>query len=274
MRLLILIFLLAPCLHALDTKDVDGETLRDVRIALLKDKVRGHLGLRIGDFESLDQALRVKFDGAHLLCMRLGTKCAALIVRDGQAGAHLLVAVERSLSLKTFGDTRAIITCAVREEGPLRSRLIEMNDNALELQFTWTGAESTKLEEGRYVIAVNRELKASGEMLKLVETTTYLLDGEQVDGGRAVRTWPLIESDGQLTCGAVAEAPMSVTANCAIARELERGGFAEAALHHAQLAKMQADKDKLRADDARRLEAMSLATRLNARLRKADVVQK
>ena len=109
MRLLILIMLLAPGLHALDTKDVDGDTLQDVRRALLKDEVRGHFGLRVGDFESLDQALRVKFDGAHLLCMRLGDKSAAVIIRAAPDAARTTDPIrselrELGISLEPFGD--------------------------------------------------------------------------------------------------------------------------------------------------------------------------
>lgn len=273
MRLLLLILLFAPCLHALDTKDIDGDTLRDVRIALLKDEVRGHLGLRIGDFESLDQALRVKFDGAHLLCMRLGSKSAGVVIRDAKPGVHLFTEVEGSLTLESFDDTRAVLRCKI-EDDATRARLLRLRDGKLELAFTWISAESESLEGGRYRILITRELKQADDTLQLAETTRFELDGNAVEGGQAGRSWTLTDEGANLKRGKLIETPIAVTTHCSIARRLERDGFTEAALRHARLAESRADADKLREDDSRRLEALSLVTRLKARLRKGEVVEK
>lgn len=274
MRLLILIILFAPCLHALDTKDIDGDTLRDVRRALLKDQVRKHFGLRIGDFESLDQALRIEFDGAHLLCMRLGGKSCAVVIRDGKSGAHLFSEVEDSLTLERFDETRAILRCRTEKDGPTRARLIRLREGKLELCFTWISADQQLLEKERYRIGVTRALKHKNNELHLIEVTRYELDGNQVEGGRADCDWVLTDSGSELKRGTPTERPISVTTNCSISRRLERDGFTEAALHHAKMGEARADKDRLRDDDSRRLEAMSLTTRLSARLRKGEVVQK
>ncbi|MBZ0134769.1 MAG: hypothetical protein K8I27_00180 [Planctomycetes bacterium] len=272
MRLLFVMILCAPCLFALDTKDIDGDTLRSVRIALLKDEVRGHFGLRIGDFESLDQALRVKFDGAHLLCMRLGGNAACVIIRDSKPGAHLFMEIENSVRLAAFDDCHVILRCNLADDGPERARLLRLHDGKLELCFTWTSSECEKLEGGRYTITTVRELRQEKTGLRLTEATSYALDGKQVEGGHAECAWDLLQCDAGLKRGDKTETRISVTTNCTIARRLERDNLTEAAYHHARLAEARAKAENFREDDSRRLDAMSLVTRLQARLREPGVV--
>jgi hypothetical protein len=272
MRLLLLMLCLAPPLFAIDLEDVDRDTLRYVRLALLKDDVRKHFGLRIGDFESLDQALTVKLDGSPLLLIRLETKAAAVLIRTGKAdtaGAHLFFEVETRIEAEAqIEGAFAAVRCLTSEDGPQKTRLLRLKQDELQLCLSWISMERQTLEAGRYQIKTTRAL-ASGP--KLTETIEYLLDGRRVDGGFAERTTSLDDTADGLEYGAVADAPVSVTQHCAIARRLERDALNEAALHHARAALEQAKSENLADDDARNLEAQALAAKLEARLRPAVV---
>jgi hypothetical protein len=272
MRLLLLLLCLAPPLFAIDLEDVDRDTLRYVRLALLKDDVRKHFGLRIGDFESLDQALTVKLDGSPLLLIRLETKAAAVLIRTGKAdtaGAHLFFEVETRIEAEAqIEGTFAAVRCLTSEDGPQKTRLLRLKQDELQLCLSWISTERQTLEAGRYEIKTKRVL-ATGP--KLMETIEYLLDGKRVDGGLAERTTTLDDGADGLEFGAVADAPVSVTRHCAIARRLERDALNEAALHHAHAALEQAKVENLADDDARNLEAQALAAKLEARLRPAVV---
>lgn len=273
MRLFLLLLVFTPPLFAIDLKDVDRDTLRYVRLALLKDDVRKHFGLRIGDFESLDQALTVTLDGSPLLIVRLDTKAAAITIHtDGDAdvaGAHLFFEVESCIEADALFDGGfAAVRCLASENGPQKTRLLRLKKSALQLCLSWISAEQQSLEDGRYEIKTKRVL-ATGP--QLVETTEYLLDGKRVEGGIATRMTPLKDAADALELGEATTSPVSVTQHCAIARYLERDALNEAALLHARAAQEQAKLDNLAEDDARFLEAQTLAAKLEARLRPAVV---
>jgi hypothetical protein len=273
MRALLLLLLLAPPLFAIDLKDVDRDTLRYVRLALLKDEVRQHFGLRIGEFESLDQALSVKLDRKPLLVLRLGTKAAAVQIEPDKsgdrAGTHLFFDVETRIDSEAVLDGAYVaVRCLTHADGPQCSRLLRLHGGKLQLCFTWTSAEELLLEDSRYRIETIRTL-ATGPVL--VETTECTLDGNPVEGGFARSTTIFRDTAEGLIPAQVATSPISVTQHCAISRDLERDKLNAAALHHARAALDQADIDKLAADDGRRLEAHALIARLEARLRPAAV---
>lgn len=273
MRLLVLLMLLAPPLFAIDLKDVDRDTLRYVRLALLKDEVRQHFGLRIGDFESLDQALSVQLDGMPLLVLRSGTKGAAVRIEASKsgdsAGAHVFIDVETRIEAGgVLDDAYVAVSCRTQAGGPQRTRLVRRVGDKLQLCLTWTSAEELSLENARYLVKTTRVL-VSGPVL--LETTNCTLDGKPVQGGEARNTTTLRDTAEGLEHGQVSASPISVAQHCAISRTLERDNLNEAALHHAKAALAQADADKLTADDGRRLEAQALIARLEARMRPAAV---
>ncbi|MCA8916583.1 MAG: hypothetical protein KDB90_14350 [Planctomycetes bacterium] len=283
MRLLLILMLFAPGLFALDLKDVDRDTCRYVRLALLKDDVRKHFGLRIGDFESLDQALRVDVEmggASHLLVLRLGTKAAAvLILTDGKsdkAGEHCFIEVENALTAAAILDTSlATLDCRLGDSAlPVRSRLLRCQDGKLQVCFTWIRNEQLSLEKDRYTIETTRRIDQSDSGIRLVEETRYLLDGKQVDGGVESGTTELTDGEAGYSRGTVVESTIPLATHCAIARRLERDGLNDAALHHARAAKLRATLDNLADDDSRRLEAQALTARLEARLRRVEITRR
>ena len=283
MRLLLILILFAPGLFALDLKNVDRDTCRYVRLALLKDDVRKHFGLRIGDFESLDQAVRVdvKMDGAdHLLILRLGSKAAAVLIRtDGKAdkaGEHCFLDVEHAIEAEPIiGGAYVTVACRKgEEEQPVCKRLLRCHDGEPQVCLTWLSSEETALERGRYLIDTRRAVERTDDGLTLVESTEYLLDGKRVEGGLESRATTLADSQDGFTLDTVTETPIPVATHCAIARKLERDGLNEAAQHHARAAKLRATLDKLAENDARRLEALALAARLEARLRPVEITRR
>jgi hypothetical protein len=270
MRLLLLLLCLAPPLFAIDLEDVDRDTLRYVRLALLKDEVRKHFGLRIGEFESLDQALTVNLGGSPLLLVRLGQKAAAVRIctedKTDTADVHLFIEVETRIeAAPLLDDAFVAVRCLVSEDGPQKTRLLRIKDGKLQLCLAWISVEQRELERGRYEIRTTRTL--AGPTLKLIEKTEYLLDGKRVDGALAERKTTMDDTAEALTFGAVQDSPISVTQHCAIARRLERDALNEAALHHAHAALDQAKAERLADDDARCLEAQALSAKLEARLR-------
>jgi hypothetical protein len=283
MRLLLILILFAPSLFALDMKDVDRDTCRYVRLALLKDDVRKHFGLRIGDFESLDQAVcvDVKMDGAdQLLILRLDTKAAGVLMLTGgktdKAGEHCFFTVEHALVPAAIVDGKYVtLACSVGDETlPIRSRLLRCQDGKPQVCFTWLSSEKLSLEAGRYTIETSRVIAKREGGLSLAETTEFLLDGKRVEGGLESSTTELADHPDGLTSTTVKETPIAVTTHCAIARRLERDGLNDAALHHARAAKLRATLDKLAEDDARRLEAQTLTAKLEARLRPVEITRR
>ena len=283
MRLILILILFAPALAAIDMKDVDRDTLRHVRLALLKDEVRKHFELRIGDFESLDQAVSadVKMgDAKRLVVLRLGHKAAAVLVEKTKqgdaAGAYCFMEVESRVELQARLDGEFVeLRCRVTEDPlPERTRLLRLKDGKLQCCLTWTNAESKTWSTGRYERSTTRRFVKSDSELRIVEEVVYSLDGKPIDGGRSSAVTPLIDGDGGLTRGTRKDDAIPVTTHCAIARKLERDGLNDAALHHAMLASERADEEKLPKDDTRRLEAMALVARLEARLRRDDVVER
>ncbi|MCB9893286.1 MAG: hypothetical protein H6839_02430 [Planctomycetes bacterium] len=283
MRLLLVLILFAPSLLALDLKDVDRDTCRYVRLALLKDDVRKHFGLRIGDFESLDQALRADVEmgtAKHLLVLRLGTKAAAVLIetdgRADKAGESCFFEVEHSLTIaEAPGGNHVSLACSIGEEAlPVRSRLLRYHEPKLQVCLTWTSREQLSLENDRYTIETTRTVENDDKGYRLRELTEYLLDGKRIEGGIESKDTALRDDDAGLSRGQVTETPVPVATHCAIARRLERDGLNDAALYHARAAKLRATLDKLAEDDARRLEAQALAAKLEARLRPVEVTRK
>jgi len=270
-RTLILLLLFAPAMHAIDLKDVDRDTLRYARLALLKDDVRKHFGLRVGDFEALDQAASLKLGTSPLVILRLGRKAAAITITEAgedRAAAHLFVELEDQFNAEPLFEGRFVaVHCAT--DGARRTRLLRLHDEKLQLCHEWISAETATLEGGRYSIETTRELAAAP--LRLLETTRHLLDARPVEGGLGTRTSSLLETETGLQAGAVTDAGISVTTHCAIARKLERDGLNEAALHHARQALHRCKAEQAPADDARYLESQALVARLEARLRPAVV---
>jgi hypothetical protein len=275
MRLLLILLLFAPGLFAIDMKDVDRDTLRHVRLALLEDKVRNHFGLRVGDFESLDQALDLKLaDDKQLLVLRLKTKAAAVLIHTGKAdrvGVHLFIEVETRLSAEVLLDGRfAALRCRTADDTlPEKTRLLRLQQDKLQLCLEWISHEEYMLENGRYIEKTTRTLEQA-EGLQLLERREHLLDGKLLEGGMATSTTPLQDRPEGLVAGVTSEKAISVSTHCALARALERDRLNEAALHHARLAQARALAGKLAGDDACKLEALSLTARLEARLRPVE----
>jgi hypothetical protein len=283
MRVLIILLLFAPALCAIETKDLDRDTLRYVRLALLKDEVRKHFELRIGDFESLDQAVgvNVKMGGAkELVVLRLKHKAAAVLIvkqKDVEtAGAHCFLKVESRLEAQArLAGEFVELRCRVGEsELPERTRLLRLKNDKLQCCLTWLNAESRSWEDGRYVKKTTRRFTCVGGKLQLKQQVRYLLDDKPVNGGHSGATTQLVDGSGGLTPGTRRGDGISVSTHCAIARKLERDGLNQAALHHASLAEEKADEDALPKNDTSRLEAMTLVARLEARLRRDDVVER
>lgn len=270
MRLLLLMLLFSPALHALDVRDIDAESLRLMRVALLKDDVRRHFSLRIGSFESLDQAEARAVDGVHVVNLRLAERAAAVVIRANAAAEHLFYAVEGRVDCATIGGL-LLVRGRVFDGGPERTRVLRLKDGAVQMAMTFISDERESLEGGRYVISTRREVTARGT--RLLETVTYALDGRRVDGGFGSCTWPLEDSAAGLALGKPEESAISVTTHCAIARKLERERFNEAALRHAKLAKARAEAERLSEDDTRLLDALGLVSRLQARLRRVEVAK-
>lgn len=272
MRLLLVLILFAPSLLALDLKDVDRDTCRYVRLALLKDDVRKHFGLRIGDFESLDQAIAVRLtEDKQLLLLRMETKAAAVLIhtdKNDRAGARLFIDVEPHVEAESLFDGQFVaLRCRAAEAKlPEKTRLLRLDEGKLQLCLEWTSHEEYVLENSRYVETTTRMLEKA-EGLQLVERREHLLDGKQLEGGLGIRTTPLEDRPEGLIFRTARESPVSVSTHCAIARGLERERLNEAALHHARLAEARAITEKLAGDDTRKLEAMALAAKLEARLR-------
>lgn len=275
MRLLLILLVFAPALFAIDMKDVDRDTLRHVRLALLNDDVRRHFGLRVGDFETLDQALGLKLDDSQrVLLLRLRTKAAAVLIhteKTDRAGVHLFLEVETRITAETLLDGQFVaLRCRTAEDKlPEKTRLLRLRDDKLQLCLEWTSHEEYLLEGGRYIERTTRALE-KGDTLQLVEQREHLLDGKRLEGGLATRTTPLEDQPGGLISGTTTETPISISTHCALARALERQRLNEAALHHARLAQARAVAEKLAGDDTRKLEALSLAARLQARLRPGE----
>ena len=283
MRLILILILFAPALCALDMKDVDRDTCRFVRLALLQDDVRAHFGLRIGDFESLDQALRVDVkmtDAKHLLLLCLKTKAAAVFIQtDGKmdrAGTFCFFEVEQTISASAVLDGLYVtVACKTNEdETPVRTRLLRCLDGKPQVCLSWLSETRLALQNDRYLINTTRAITRNDGGLLLQERTEYLLDNERVEGGLESSTTTLVDNADGFTLGHVEETPVAVATHCAIARRLERHGLNEAALHHARAAKLRATLDKLGEADTRRLEAQTLAARLEARLRTVEITRK
>lgn len=275
MRLLLLLLLFAPGLFAIDMKDVDRDTLRHVRLALLEDEVRRHFGLRVGDFESLDQAVDLRLaDDKQLLLLRLDTKAAAVLIhtrKTDHAGVHLFIDVEPRLGAQVLFDGKFVALRCRASDGklPETTRLLRLQQGKLQLCLEWTSQEEYVLENGRYIEKTTRKLEQDGS-LQLLERREHLLDGKLLEGGLATKTTPLQDRPEGLVAGVASEEAISVSTHCALARALERDRLNEAALHHARLAQARALAGKLAGDDAGKLEALSLTARLEARLRPVE----
>lgn len=283
MRLFLILILFAPSLAALDMKQVDGDTLRYARLALLKDAVRKHFELKIGDFESLDQAVRVKIkmgDAEQIVILRLKEKAAAVLICDSKegdaAGAYCFLEVESRIDVESvLTGEFVVVRCSTSDQPkPVRSRLLRFKNDKLLTCLSWLSSESESWNDGRYVKNTNRRLRRPGTELQLLTSVEYLLDNKPVDGGQCEATTPLLDKAGSLERGQSREDAISLTSHCALARKLEREGLNAAALHHATLANQRANSEQLPEDDTRRLEAMALVARLEARLRRTDLVER
>jgi len=219
-------------------------------------------------------------DAKRLVVLRLGHKAAAVLVEKTKqgdaAGAYCFMEVESRVELQARLDGEFVeLRCRVTEDPlPERTRLLRLKDGKLQCCLTWTNAESKTWSTGRYERSTTRRFVKSDSELRIVEEVVYSLDGKPIDGGRSSAVTPLIDGDGGLTRGTRKDDAIPVTTHCAIARKLERDGLNDAALHHATLAGERADEEKLPKDDTRRLEAMALVARLEARLRRDDVVER
>ena len=283
MRLLIVLLLFAPGMSAIDMTEVDRDTLRYVRIALLKDDVRKHFDLKIGDFEALDQAIRVDValgQAKEMVVLRLGNKCAGVLIettKDGdRPGAHCFIAVESRVSAEAriqgeFVAIRCAVDTANDEASPVRTRLLRLHNDKLQCCLTWLSSEERSWDDGRYKRATTRKLVRAQGKLKLIEETSYSLDSEPVEGARASCETLLLDTNECLQLAERTESCIPISSHCGFARRLERDGLNEAALYHAMLAFERANAKQLADDDCQRLEAMSLIARLEARMRRTEV---
>ena len=167
------------------------------------------------------------------------------------------------------------LRCRVGEDpNPERTRLLRLKDGKLECCLSWLNSESKTWNAGRYERTTTRRFVREDGELRIIERVVYQLDGKPVEGGRSSALTPLLDSDTGLARGTRKDDAIPVSTHCAIARRLERDGLNDAALHHATRASEQADEQKLPKDDTRRLEAMALVAKLEARLRRDDVVER
>lgn len=290
MRLLIILLLFAPTVSAIDMTEVDRDTLRYVRIALLKDDVRKHFDLKIGDFEALDQAIRVDVklgQAKEMVVLRLGNKCAGVLIqttKEGDTyGAHCFLTVEARVNVESrLSGEFVAIRCDVGSAEdttnenalPVRTRLLRFYQGQLQCCLTWLSSEEQSWHDGRYRMATTRRLVRIDGKLHLQEQTQYTLDSKPIDDGVSSCQTPLLDTTAGLQPGKRVDSCIAISSHCAIARRLERDGLNDAALHHATLASERANAKQLADDDCRRLEAMSLVAKLEARMRRDEVVER
>jgi len=258
LRALLMIAILMPVALAAESAELDAESTRWARRALLHPEVRTHLQLEVAETAGLHTATRV---GDAML---LGTQAGTL--------------------LALFDGRRCVGWHAVSAEGQLRVHLLRVDgtdlvavDDQLATRTlrTLLRPGPTWLTYAPYVAAAVDEL--GGARVVRRSQTALALDDDAVLVTVTARDWigdeALPDSRRETRVRLLPDAP-PVTETVATpgvadllrnARRLEREGLADAALTLAQEARDLARTTGLPDDDARLLDAQGLVRRLKAR---------
>jgi hypothetical protein len=281
MRLLLLMLLCSPAVHAMDVEGVHYS-----RRTLLDESARKHLGCGVAEVAPLSECtvLSGDFDGN-------GKADKAAIVRrdkrvvialfpdnaDATAPAGVLALTEASTPAAA---TQAMPgrDCVRLEtsdgKGETRSvqwRLLRWDGSAWVVALDFTRGTTRDSARGRF----HRESTTSietGAKLELLTTSHDALDGVELPGSATRSATLLTLKDGVYHKGASAGEETPIPTRVQLARTLEREGLVELALEQAQAAVDKAVREKLADNDARLLDARSLRQRLHARVEAGKAV--
>jgi len=280
MRFALLIILLAPTLCAMD-----GESSRFARRILLNEEARKHTGVEVGDLTALTgcELFKADFDGdgtpdtAALMRRDLKLVLAFFpgrVEADAPKGIRCWTATEAVGAALLKLQMQVCIRCeTVHESNDMESatrrtdwQLWRWHKDAWCEAMTITAALVRSSGGGR-VVHQRTCIVSDKPRLELVETSRDLLDGKELEGSGVRRTAPIaVDASGKFVAGAFAGAEVPIATRTQLARTLERTGLLAPALEQAEKAVAQAERENLKPDDARLLDARSLHMRLQSRL--------
>lgn len=281
MRLLLLIVLCSPAVHAMDVEGVHFS-----RRTLLDEKARKHLGCGVAEVAPLSDCTVLKgdFDGdgkaGHAAVVRRDKQVViAFFPADGKASAPagILALTETTTpaaatqAMPGRACVRLETSASDGETKSVRWRLLRWDGAAWTMALDFTRGTVRDSARGRFHRESTTSIE-SGARLELVTTSHDALDGIEL-AGSATRTAALLTlKDGVYHKGASAGEETPIPTRVQLARTLEREGLVELALEQAQAAVDKAVREKLADNDARLLDARSLRQRLQARVEAAKAV--
>lgn len=284
MRVILLVLL---CSTALSAMDIEG--VRFARRTLLHEQARKHLDCGVGDVAHLGACtvLRGDFDGDG------NPDFAAVTRRDkrvvvavfpaaqdaaGPTGIMTLIedtAPEAATQPMPGRDCVRLETTTEKDEAATRHWRLLRWDGAKwghALEFTRQIARSAA--KGRFSRVILTTIE-TGKRLELVTLSRDTLDGTELAGSTTQSASSLtLTKEGAYEKGPTEGEDTPVPTRVQLARTLEREGLVEIALEQARAAVEKAERDKLAENDARLLDARTLAQRLQARVDAARAVVK
>ncbi|MBE7490956.1 MAG: hypothetical protein HS108_04265 [Planctomycetes bacterium] len=268
---------------------MDADGCRFARRVLLDESARRHLGAEVGDLRQITHCtvLRADFDAD-------GADDQAALVRNGKACVLALFGADRAsptgVRLWTSEPEPVVAVLVVAGRACVRVETARQERSAgVETAIrhwqcvVWRRGDWQPVLEfeqsrttigagGRVVRRCTREIEVSGATTVLVARAADLLDDKVLEGSETCRRSSLAwDADGALQIGAPDSADVPVATRVQIARTLEREGLVAAALDQAADALAQAEREKLKPNDSRLLDAQALRLRLLGRLPAAAV---